>query len=293
MALLRKSPFSLPASQYGGARKRVFIGMMLASCLAVCLCIAFFIILPWSGLGQTSWLPAAIRGLGWGLVIVICWMCLTLVFHIYTGRLLPGLRNIRQVIIRFFFPLMEMLTRLMRVDKPLLRRSFIKVNNELVLADRRPVGPNELLLLIPHCIQRSLCPHRLSYHVDHCRRCGLCPVGGLLALRDAYGVHLAIATGGTLARRIVVRSKPRFIIAVACERDLTSGIQDCYPLPVFGILNERPNGPCLDTFVPLDKVEEAIRLFLNTPAAQPLVISGPLHPAILPAAVHAGQQPAS
>ena len=80
---------------------------------------------------------------------------------------------------------------------------------------------------------------------------------------------------------------------MACERDLTSGIQDCYPLPVFGILNERPNGPCLDTFVPLDKVEEAIRLFLNTPASQPLVISGPPPPVILPAAAHAGQQPAS
>lgn len=289
MAFLRKSPFSLPASEYGGARKRIFIGMMLASCLVICLCIAFFIILPWSGLGQSSWLSALIRGIGWGLVIVLTWMCLTLIFHIYTGRLLPGLRNIRQLIIRFFFPLMEMLTRLVRVDKPLLRRSFIKVNNELVLADRRPVRADELLLLMPHCIQRSLCPHRLSYKVDHCRRCGLCPVGGLLDLRDAYGVHLAIATGGTLARRIVIRRKPRFIIAVACERDLTAGIQDTYPLPVFGILNQRPNGPCLDTFVPLDKVEDAIRLFLNLPDAHPRVITDPPRPVILPAEARAEQ----
>ena len=29
---LRKSPHSLPPEQYGGGRKRIFIGLMLASC---------------------------------------------------------------------------------------------------------------------------------------------------------------------------------------------------------------------------------------------------------------------
>ena len=76
----------------------------------------------------------------------------------------------------------------------------------------------------------------------------------------------------------MVQRKPRCIIAVACERDLTSGIQDSYPLPVFGILNERPNGPCLDTLVPLDRLEEAIRLFLDVPAAQPHIIRKELRP---------------
>lgn len=53
------------------------------------------------------------------------------------------------------------------------------------------------------------------------------------------------------------------IIGVACERDLTSGIQDSYPIPVYGILNSRPNGPCIDTDVDLDIVEEGVRAFLG------------------------------
>ena len=61
----------------------------------------------------------------------------------------------------------------------------------------------------------------------------------------------------------MVQTRPRMIIAVACERDLTSGIQDSYPLPVFGILNQRPCGPCLDTLVSLAAVEGAVRLFLG------------------------------
>ena len=91
-------------------------------------------------------------------------------------------------------------------------------------------------------------------------------------LRDRYGIQLAIATGGTIARRIVVQTRPRCIVAVACERDLTPGIQDSYPLPVFGVLNQRPCGPCLDTLVPLGALEEAIRLFLGCSAS-----SEPLH----------------
>jgi hypothetical protein len=50
---------------------------------------------------------------------------------------------------------------------------------------------------------------------------------------------------------------------VACERDLTSGIQDAYTLPVIGILNERPFGPCFNTSVDISKVAEALEFLAN------------------------------
>ena len=74
---------------------------------------------------------------------------------------------------------------------------------------------------------------------------------------------MSVATGGTLARRIVVEKKPDVIIGVACERDLSSGIQDSYPIPVYGILNRRPFGPCYDTDVDLDLVERGLITFLG------------------------------
>ncbi len=60
-----------------------------------------------------------------------------------------------------------------------------------------------------------------------------------------------------------MQNRPRMIIAIACERDLASGIQDTYPLPVYGVLNDRPNGPCLDTQVSLIDVENALRRFIK------------------------------
>jgi hypothetical protein len=71
-----------------------------------------------------------------------------------------------------------------------------------------------------------------------------------------------IATGGSLARRVINDIKPDAIIAVACENDLSSGIADTYPLPVLGISNERPHGPCVNTRVDIAKIEDAI-IFLS------------------------------
>ena len=45
---------------------------------------------------------------------------------------------------------------------------------------------------------------------------------------------------------------------VITERDLTSGIRDAYPLPVIGILNRRPEGPCINTRILLAEVERAL-----------------------------------
>jgi hypothetical protein len=49
---------------------------------------------------------------------------------------------------------------------------------------------------------------------------------------------------------------------VACERDLTSGIKDCYPLPVIGVLNDRPFGPCFNTRVDVEKIDAALQSVL-------------------------------
>jgi len=116
---------------------------------------------------------------------------------------------------------------------------------------------------MPHCLQRSNCSRRLTYDVNNCKRCGECAIAGLLDLSEEFGVHMAVATGGTIARRIVVNLRPKIILAVACERDLASGIQDTYPIPVYGVLNDRPMGPCLDTRVALDHVRRALDLFVS------------------------------
>lgn len=247
-----------------GAKKRLFVGLALGASVLICLLLLLGWVIPVVGFGNIHPILPHVTGFLF-LAVMACILtaAVGLVVHVYRGRPFLGSQHFRGLSVRFFLPIMELVGRLGGVSPEDVRHSFIKVNNELLLTEPNTYTPKQILILLPHCIQRASCDLRLSHDVNHCRRCGLCPVGALLDLRDAYGVHLAVATGGTIARRIVVEKRPRFILAVACERDLSSGIQDTYPLPVFGLLNERPNGPCFDTLVSLPLVESALRRFIN------------------------------
>lgn len=166
-------------------------------------------------------------------------------------------------VINFLFPLALFLGKMLKIPQRRIEDSFIEVSNHLVRQQHIKVPADRLLILTPHCIQLDTCPYKVTRDIHNCHRCGGCGVGQLLSLSEKYGVHVAIATGGTLARQAVKKARPKAILAVACERDLTSGIQDVFPLPVIGVLNERPNGPCFNTRVDMKKVEEAIAGFLQ------------------------------
>ena len=245
------------------SRKRLFIGLIGGTCAVVCLVLVLLWVIPYVGLRNihpsAPWVLGAFLGV---LLLLVCWAGLSLVLSLVSVRPLFLARKVRGVTIKLLLPLMSLLGRALGFSKEDVHTSFIKVNNELVARELGRFAPDKILLLMPHCLQNSRCDMRLTYDIDNCKRCGLCPIAGLLALRDAYGVHLAVATGGTIARRIVVQKRPKLILAVACYRDLSSGIQDTYPLPVYGVLNERPHGPCLDTSVSLDALEKALRRFL-------------------------------
>ena len=237
---------------------------MTGTAFLLCLLLLLIWIIPTIGFSAIHpWLPWFSGGLVFLVILLVVWLAAGLVIQAYTGKALLGTLRTRGVTIRLLLPLMESIGRVMRIPVESVRRSFIKVNNELVLGSGLRCAPADLLVLLPHCIQSSRCAHRLTYSIDNCVRCGVCPLKAILDLRDRMGVQVAIATGGTIARRIVVQSRPRLIVAVACERDLSSGIQDCYPIPVFGVINERPCGPCLDTLVQIERLEDAVARFVN------------------------------
>ncbi|MBD3315996.1 MAG: DUF116 domain-containing protein [Chitinivibrionales bacterium] len=169
--------------------------------------------------------------------------------------------NRSSITVKLLFPIAATLSRFFGVDRDKLRTSFVKVNNALTRAQLQRIQGDRLLFLLPHCLQIDVCNRKITNHPLNCRRCGGCPVGDLLDLGDKYDLKVEVVNGGTLARRKVASFHPTAIIAVACERDLTLGIQDVHPVPVFGIINDRPNGPCHNTCVDMGLVEETVRFF--------------------------------
>ncbi|MEA1990573.1 MAG: DUF116 domain-containing protein [Thermodesulfobacteriota bacterium] len=247
------------------AKKRLFIGLVMGTNgMAI-----FFLFLVWAmstfDLAHIHPLVPILLGLVIGCIIVLVGLAsLSLVLSIRFGKTLPFFSRMRGLTVKLFLPFMILLGQAIGISKNKVRSSFVEVNNELVLKTAGRYKPEEMLLLMPHCLQRSKCKIRLTYSIHNCKRCGKCPISDLIALSERYSVFLAIATGGTIARRIVIQRMPKMIVAVACERDMAGGIQDTYPLPVYGVLNTRPHGPCLDTQVSIENVERAIRRFMQS-----------------------------
>lgn len=203
------------------------------------------------------------------LIVAIFTSCFIFMNTIMIIRLLNG-KNISsisrkwvQLSLRFIYPNTINLSRLFRLDKDRIRSVFSELNNRLIMSSSIHVRAEEILILLPHCLQKSRCPYKITNHIENCKRCGLCDVDQLISLKEKYNTKLFVATGGTLARKVIKEMKPKAIIAVACERDLSSGILDVKNIPVIGILNERPEGPCVNTRVNIEKIEKTIQYFMS------------------------------
>lgn len=161
------------------------------------------------------------------------------------------------------YPLLIGVVKLFNKDKDSIRRVHANINNLLVMANTKKTDKDSILILLPHCLQNDECTIKITNDIDNCKECGKCDIGDIKNLKEKYGINIVVATGGTLARQWIKKTKPKCIIAVACERDLSSGINDIKHIPVMGVLNERPNGPCFNTKIDIRKIEEAIELFLK------------------------------
>ncbi|MBD3368524.1 MAG: DUF116 domain-containing protein [Candidatus Eisenbacteria bacterium] len=247
----------------GLREKRLFImiaagGLLLLTALAA---VAWYLIAPRLTEFHPD-LPGIVAVVAGVAFVAIALGLTTIAVSALTGRRIVFGSSITSAVVWILFPPVLMLATIIGLDRDAVKRSFIAVNNALVRAGNAGERPGRVLLLLPHCLQSTECPNKITGGlIENCTGCGKCVIAELVTLAQETGLSLAVATGGTLARRVIGEVRPDAIIAVACETDLTTGIQDSYPLPVYGVLNERPNGPCRDTRVDLARVREAIGVF--------------------------------
>lgn len=250
--------------QQGTPRKRLFIALMGLTCVVLVGIILLAWWIPSKGLanihpdlprivGLVVLILSGIAILGTGLLVLTTAMGKDFFFS----------RFMRLTVIKLLLPMIETVGRILGIDKDRIRQSFIAMNNSLVYSQRYRVAPDRVLILLPHCIQLADCEIKVTGSIEKCVLCGRCDIKDLVLLGQRFGIDISVATGGTLARKVIVEKRPQLVLAVACERDLTSGIKDCYPLPVIGVLNERPNGPCYNTIVDVSTIDAALSRILQ------------------------------
>ncbi|HNX36954.1 MAG TPA: DUF116 domain-containing protein [Candidatus Cloacimonadota bacterium] len=171
-------------------------------------------------------------------------------------------RHAQWMLSKVYYPMALFLNSLFLRKKPGLQESFLNFNNEIIMCNYRNLKDPSILVLLPHCLQNAECKIRITKDINACEGCGNCDIADAKATLGKYPVTTAVATGGSLARKLIQDNNPNLIIAVACHRDLIDGVRDSWKLPVFSVLNDRPNGPCFDTTVNISAIEFAIKRFL-------------------------------
>lgn len=240
-------------------KKRLFLGLLLAAEFFVALALYGMWRISYLGLENIfEYLPAIV---GAFLIFISTFSFGAVCNMVLAVKGLPTLKLLHRysfALIKFLFPVAVRIGKLFGVKRRQIEGSFIVVSNLIFMKSGIKVPANRLLVLSPHCLQLSTCPHKITRDPNNCKRCGGCNVGDLMKLSEEMGFTFFVATGGTLARQVVKKIRPQAVLAIACERDLMSGIQDVYPLPAVGVLNIRPNGPCNNTRVDMEEVRRVL-----------------------------------
>lgn len=139
-----------------------------------------------------------------------------------------------------------------------LDKAIVWFNRALRKGIPRRYPAKNILLLLPHCLQKQGCPEPVKEHIRNCKGCGRCKMKLLRDLAERYAVPVHVASGGREALARARSPEVRVILAVACSKELAEGIRGAFPKRVVGVLNSWPHGACKDTDVDIAQIEEAL-----------------------------------
>jgi len=220
---------------------RVFLGMAILTTILIIMAAGLFLWLIYPRLISAGSIVAEIFSflfLAFSGVLLV-WLLLFL-WAAVTRRPITRFVIIPNLVNKLL-SLVAAVGRLLGISGERLTNSFLKVHN-IIIGSRSVRAPSErLLLLLPRCLTKET---NIA----------------LRGLRDSYNFQIATVGGGTEARLKIREIRPKVIIAIACERDLLSGFKDVNThIPVIGFPNRRPEGPCKNTCIDLEQIEEAIK----------------------------------
>jgi uncharacterized protein len=236
-ALDNGGDFTSPARLYFGFTA---VGIILVSIVAVA---AVYLLAPRLAFLSRRLPTALYASIAAFVALSLAWLTL-LALSVWTGRaLLPEKMAERGLLLRTL-NLAWRVGELFGVKRDWTDHASVAVYDRLALARERRVNPSELLILIPRCLSRE-------------------SLDGVLEIAKRYGVSAFVATRGQLARRVIHERRPKAVVAVACERDLVSGLHDVAGrVPVLGLAMTLPNGPCKDATLDLVRMDEFVRKYL-------------------------------
>ncbi len=224
-----------------------------------------FLLLAGGGAFLLVWLVAPrLDSLGWPLgrllmgaiavavAVGLVWLAAVGVVLRVRRNWLPGPLAERGLI-PWLMPRVEWLGRAVGLSRDRVGNASLRVYNQLMVARARPgLAPDQLLILLPRCLGKEA-------------------MQSAMRIAERYGVSMFVAARGRYARQMIAMRRPKAVVAVACERDLVSGVHDvARKMPVLGTTLKLGDGPCRNTEFEVTELENQIRTMLGLPVLPPL-----------------------
>jgi uncharacterized protein len=126
------------------------------------------------------------------------------------------------------------------ISRDRVASSCLAITNTIAAQQLRRLKEVKPLVLLPRCLSAET-------------------VRDIKTAAAEWDSPVVVVATNRLAREKVREFRPNALLAVACERDLVSGLYDFgHKLPILVLANERPFGPCLKSTVNAEQIRKAL-----------------------------------
>jgi len=151
----------------------------------------------------------------------------------------------------------------MGVDEKELFQLYVKTKNSASREKFASTPYSERILLLPQCLRSRECPAELGEYGYECQECGKCNLKEVIQMAKNLGYRgTFILPGGSIAKKIFLKAKPKACLGVACFKELVLGSFLAEKLGVAGQGVALLRDGCVNTLVDWKSLNDALHLHL-------------------------------
>jgi len=158
---------------------------------------------------------------------------------------------------------LEQLAVRMGVDEKDLFQLYVKTKNSASRDKFASIPYSERILLLPQCLRSRECPAELGEYGYECQECGKCNLKEQIHIAKTLGYKgTFILPGGSIAKKILLKVKPKACLGVACFKELVLGSFLCEKRGIVAQGVALLRDGCVNTLVDWKSLNDTLHLRL-------------------------------
>ncbi len=156
---------------------------------------------------------------------------------------------------------LEQFAAKMGVDEKDLFQMYVKTKNSASREKFASIPYSERILFLPQCLRSKECPAELGEYGYECQGCGKCKLKKIVRLTKKLGYRgVFILPGGSIAKNIMFKVKPKACVGVACFKELVLGSFLCERVGVLAQGVALLRDGCVNTLVDWKSLNETLHI---------------------------------